>query len=302
MLKKITYFVVFAALFTGCTMKKPELGSEENPVKLFFVPSVDAKLIADKAKLAVKYLEANTPYKFELKIPASFVAVVEAFGTNRADVAALNTFGYIKANEKYGAEAIITFKRFGRTTYRAQIVARADSDINELADINDKKFAYVDPASTSGYLLPAKLFKENNITPSETVFAKRHDNVIIMVYQKQVDAGATFHSPKNPEGKIEDARRLVLAQYPNVEEEIKIVQLTDEIPNDPMVVRKTLPDEMKKTIQKALLNYIDTEEGKDVFKSLYGVTEFVPATDKDYDEVRDMLKELGVSAADLMKK
>lgn len=287
-------------LVTACTGKKAELGTVDNPIKLFFVPSVDANLIASKSKIVKEYLEANTPYKYDIRVPSSFVAVVEAFGTNRADVAFLNTFGYIMAHEKYGAEAVITLIRHGQSKYRSQIVARADSKVKKLEDIAGKKFAYVDPASTSGYLLPAKMFLDKSIKPSETVFAQKHDNVITMVYQKQVDAGATFYSPPSDRG-VEDARRLVKTQYPNIEKEVLIIELTDEIPNDPAVVRKTLPEDMKKNIQKAFMDFILTDEGKAAFRDLYGADAFITTTDKEYDGVREILKSLGVNAASLVK-
>ena len=72
-----------------------------------------------------------------------------------------------------------------------------------------------------------KILKQNHITPSSTVFSLKHDNVVTMVYQKQVDAGATFYSPPSKEGLIRDARILVKSQYPDVEEKIKI--LTSEL-------------------------------------------------------------------------
>ncbi len=293
--------VASVIILSSCVAKKAEIGTAENPVKFFFIPSVDAKMLADKTKLVQAYLEKNTPYKYKIQVPQSYVAVVEAFGTNRADVASLNTFGYILANERYGAQARIVVMRFGKDTYQAQIVARTDSKIQKVEDIAGKKVAYVDPASTSGFLLPAKLFKEKNIKPTETVFANKHDNVITMVYQKQVDAGATFYSP--PEnGVIQDARRLVKTQFPDVESKIKIVQLTDEIPNDPMVFRKDLPEEMKEKITKALIEYIGTPEGQDTFHSIYGVTGLKTVTDEHYNGVRQMLSTLGQSANDLIGK
>lgn len=302
-MKFLSSFLTLAVvvLLTGCTGNKKELGGEDNPIKLFFVPSVDATLIADKGKLVQDYLEKQTGYKFKIAVPSSFVAVVEAFGTNRADVAALNTFGYILAHSKYGAQAKLTFIRYGNDTYKAQIIARSDSKISSLKDINGKKFAYVDPASTSGYLLPAKLFFDNDVKPAETVFAQKHDNVVTMVYQKQVDAGATFYSPEH-DGKIEDARRLVLTQFPDVKEKVKIVQLTDSIPNDPIVFRKDLPEEMKTKIVKAFLDYMKTEEGKTSFHALYGVTEMKEASDANYDSVRKALADLGKDVNEMMKK
>lgn len=285
----------------GCSRDKGELGTANNPVKFFFVPSVDAHVLTEKTKDLKAFLEKHTGYSFKIQVPTSFIAVVEAFGTKRADIASMNTFGYILANQKFGAEALITVERFGHTEYKGQFLTKAGSDIKSLKDIAGKKIAYVDPASTSGYLLPASMLKDANIAPKEMVFAQRHDNVVTMVRQGQVDVGATFYSPKE-EGKIQDARRLVLKQYPNIEKEVKILQLTKPIPNDPIVFRKGLTAKMKEDIQLALISYVRTEQGRKVFHEMYGVTNMVASTDANYDGVRDILKELGKKATELVKR
>lgn len=300
-------FYAFALLMTAsialssCTFKKAELGSAENPVKLFFVPSVDAKVIDSNSKTMKTWLEANTPYKFEIHVPQSFIAVVEAFGSKRADVAALNTFGYLLANQKYGAEARLTVIRHGKTTYQSQIIAKKGA-IKELKDLVGKKFAFVDPASMSGYILPLKFLQDQGVKVGETVFAMKHDNVVSMIYQGQVDAGATFYSPPEEKDGIQDARRLVKTQYPDVEEKIEIVKLTSEIPNDPIAFRKDMPEDMKAAISQAFLKMVETEEGKTAFKNLYGVTAIQAATDKDYDQIREMMKAVNADAEALMSK
>ncbi|MFN7903544.1 MAG: phosphate/phosphite/phosphonate ABC transporter substrate-binding protein [Pseudobdellovibrionaceae bacterium] len=295
----IVIFIAYA--MTACTKKSAELGTEANPIKLYFVPSVDAKVIEMNSKTFKDYLEKNTPYKYEISIPQSYIAVVESFGTKRADIAALNTFGYVLAHEKYGAEARITVIRHGSSTYQSQFIARADSGINKIEDLAGKTVAFVDAASTSGYLLPMKTLKDKKIELKETTFAFKHDNVVSMVYQKQVDAGATFYSPP-ADGKMEDARRLVLTQYPDVEQKVKIIDLSVAIPNDPVVFRKDLPEEIKKNVTDAFIKFVGTDEGKKAFKEIYGVTELKTATDQDYQSVRDMLTALGKSADQLMKK
>jgi phosphonate transport system substrate-binding protein len=288
-------------IFFGCTMKKPELGTEKNPVKLFFIPSVDAKVIEDQSAVFKTYLESVTPYKFEVSIPQSYIAVVESFGTKKADVAAFTTYGYILAHEKYGVQARMTVLRHGSADYKSQFIVRKDSTINSLADLNQKKIAFVDPASASGYLLPLKTLKDQKVQPKEKVFAGKHDNVVTMVYNKQVEAGATFWSPKDKEG-IQDARRLVLTQFPDVEDKIKILDLTQSIPNDPIVFRRDMPEEMKVKIEEAFIKFIGTPEGRDAFKKIYGVDGIKKSSDRDYDGVRSMLKELGQDAAELLKK
>ena len=78
--------------------------------------------------------------------------------------------------------------------------------------------------------------------------------------------------------------------------------MTESIPNDPIILRKDLKPEMKKKIIDAFLAFVATPDGKETFSKVYGVTDLKTATDADYDSVRDMLKKLGKSAGDLMKK
>lgn len=293
--------IALALSLSSCTIDKGELGSAKNPVKLFFIPSVDTKVIEAASADFEKYLEETTGYQFETKIPHSFIAVVEAFGSKQADVASINTFGYMLAHDKYGAEARLTVLRYGMATYQAQFVTKTDGPISKLEDLNGKKVAFVDPSSASGYLLPKKILNDRGVKPSEEVFAMKHDSVISMVYQGQVDAGATFYSPPH-EGAIQDARRLVKTQYPDVEAKVKILELTDFLPNDPIIFRKEVPEEMKTKITKAFVDYLNTPAGKDNFEKVYGVNGVKAATDADYAAVRDVLKSLGKNAEELMKK
>lgn len=289
--------VVIALGFCSCTKKRAEVGTEQNPVKLYFVPSVDVKVLEDSSKKTKEFLEKETGYKFEISIPQSYVAVVEAFGTERADVAALNSYGYYLAHSKYKAQAKLTVLRHGSNTYQSQFIVKAGSSIKSLADFKGKKIAFVDPASASGYLLPLKMLRDKGIEPSETVFAMKHDNVVSMVYNGQVDGGATFHTPAH-DGQIEDARRLVKTQYPDVEQKVQVIQLSDPIPNDPIVFRENLPEEMKNKIAEAFLKFVKTDEGKAAFKAIYGVDDFKTATDADYNTVLT----LGKIAEEVMKK
>ncbi len=236
-----------------------------------------------------------------MDVPNSYIALVESFGTKRADLGIVNTFGYILAHEKYGARARLRIISYGRDHYFGEIIARKDGPVKKVEDINGKKFAFVDPASSSGYLLPAKLFKEKNIKPKDYIFAGHHDVVVSMVYQKQVDAGAAFYVPeKNAEGQPMDARRLVRTQYPDVDDKVVIIAKTGPIPNDPIIFRKDFPPELENKIVAALREYVRSEEGQKVFKALFNVTDFTPTDDSQYDSVRAMLKELGKKAQDFM--
>jgi phosphonate transport system substrate-binding protein len=286
----------------SCTSNKADLGSKDNPIKIHFLPSLDAKVIEDNSKAFKVFLESNTPYKYEIVVLQSYVAVVESFGTKKADVAALNSFGYLLAHDKYGAEAKMIVLRNGSATYQSQFIVPADSKIKKLQDLEGKKIAFVDPSSMSGYLLPMKTLRDHNINPKDTIFTMKHDAVVTKVYLREVDAGATFYSPPAANGAVEDARRLVLTQYPDVVTKVKILELSEPIPNDPIVFRKDMPEDMKQKIVDALMKFVKTPEGLKAFKEIYGVTDLKLTTDAEFEPIRKMLAQIGKSAQEMMSK
>lgn len=298
---KLTVFSVLFFILTGCFTKGP-LGSRDNPIKLYFTPSVDADTIATNSVDFLRFIEKETGLYFESAIPTSYIAVVEAFGSLRADISVMNSFGYLMANKKYGALAKLKVLRYGHDYYQGQIIVRADSGIDSVSDLAGKKFAYTDPSSTSGYMFPLKTLTENSALPSEHVFAGKHDNVVTMVYQGQVDGGATYYSAPSKSGKIRDARARVKTQFPDVEEKVKILFITDKIPNDPFVFRKDLPQEISDKFIVAVKKFIKTPRGKQIFKDIYSVGGLVDATDADYQPLRDLVSAINVDLADLVSK
>lgn len=320
------YFLIMLTLISiGCT--QAPVGSKQRPFTMYFVPSSDAQgILASGTQIAnyvskaisQKLYQKDTGFYVKAAVPTSYVAVVEAFGTNKADFAALTTFAYILAKDfkKYDVEAILSIERYGNErTYKGQIITHKDSGIKSLEDLSGKKFAYVDPASTSGFILPAQMFKDKNIKLGETIFAQKHDNVVTMVYNKQVDAGATFYqSPKVSEvnGKtvteINDARARVKAQFPDVEDKVKIIGFTQDVPTEPWVLRShLLKDEAKNAqlkawISDALLEYAKTTEGLATIKALAMGTGIFPVNDSHYDLVRKIIKDSNLDVVKLSSK
>lgn len=277
-----------------------KLGTKENPIKIYFTPSVDQNTIATNSDSFLKYMEKETGLFFKSAVPASYIAVVEAFGSNRADIAVMNSFGYVLANSKYGAEAKLKTLRHGKDYYAGAIYVSNKSGIKTLKDLNGKKFAFTDAASTSGYLFPLKIMNENKVKLGNTTFAVKHDNVITMIYNGQVDAGSAFYSDPI-DGKMKDARERVLTQYPDVESKISVIKITDKIPNDPFVFRKGMSAEVSSKFIIALTKYLATEEGKTAFKNIYAVDGIVPATNKDYDDLRKVIKATNTDLSTLVK-
>jgi phosphonate transport system substrate-binding protein len=269
-----------------------------------FVPSLDAQAVLATAQPLADALNRETGLFFDVSVPTSYTAVIEAMGAGQVDVAWLATFAYVLAHDKYGAEVILSTVRQGSKTYRSQIVTRADSGIRSLQDLRGKKFAFVDSASASGFLYPVALLAANNIDYktyfAETVNAGGHDKVIIAVYNRQVDAGATFGNSIET-GAPTDARTLVASTIPDVMEQIVSIAVTDPIPNDTVSVRRGLDPNVTARIRSALLNLSDNPDGQKLLRDLYNINGLAEASNADYNSVREAARVLNLDLEEQIK-
>ncbi|HLW59937.1 MAG TPA: phosphate/phosphite/phosphonate ABC transporter substrate-binding protein [bacterium] len=288
----------FAALASAPVAPAPA----ETKLVMAFVPSGEARTILENGNRIAHLLEIATGYRFESFVATSYAGVIEAMGAGRADVGWLNTFSYVLAHQKYGVEVRLVTVRFGLPYYRAEIITQASSGINSLADLKGKRFAFVDPASTSGFLFPKAGLKKAGYDPDkffgQSVFAGSHNNVVLAVYQGRVDAGAVF----------EDARATVQKTLPDVMQKVKVIWKSDPIPNDTVSFRKDLPADVKDRVTNALLLFSQQPAGLEALKSLYEiealadyhllVTKYhvsVPNLDAFFNVVRDVQKYAGVT-------
>lgn len=287
---KIILLISILVIF-GCE-QQAELGTKKNPIKMYFVPSIEADKIITSGEEVAEIIREKTGYHFHVAVPTSYASVIEAMGTKETDVAWLATFAYILANKKFDAEVALTVVRKGFDKYRGQFIARADSNINTLEDINGKIIAYTDAASTSGYIYPSALLIEKGIQPEKYFFAGGHPQAVLAVYSGKADVGCAFWTPVN-EVDAHDARSTVIETHPDVMEKIKIIGFTEWIPNSTVTFRKDFPPEMKERIINALMEFANDDENRETLKSLLEIDNFIRASDKDYDSVREAMKAIG---------
>ncbi|HNZ07663.1 MAG TPA: phosphate/phosphite/phosphonate ABC transporter substrate-binding protein [Candidatus Cloacimonadota bacterium] len=296
-IKLITIIVLLFVLTSACMSESGRidkankaLGSKRNPIKMYFVPSLEAGKVVASGEAIAKALQAETGYYFKVAVPTSYAAVIEALGSYQADIAWLPTFAYVLAKQKYDAEVKFMTVRNGLKQYRGQFVARADSPIKTIEDIQGKVVAYTDAASTSGYIYPSAMLKEQGIEPSQTRFTGSHNAAILAVYSGTADVGCTYWSPPDSSGLPKDAREKLLDTKPDVLEKIIPIAFTDWIPNDTVTFRKNMPQELEAKVVKALSEFAASAKGGDILRSLYDIDGLQYATDADYDVVRKTLQ------------
>jgi len=274
-----------------------DLGTQGNPIKMAFVPSSDSQKVLSSGEPIARLLEQTTGLAFTVSVPTSYAAVIEAMGSERIDVGWLAPFAYVLARDKFQSEVILASVRGGSKTYTGQIITHVDSGITSVGQVRGKKFAFVDSSSASGFLYPNALLAAQGIDYktafSETIFAGGHDKVVIAVYNKQVDAGATFGD--SVEGVLTDARVTVQSTIPDVLDKVKPIGKTEPIPNDTVSVRKGLRPDVVAAIRDGLLAVAQTDAGKQTLRDLYRIDGLATSTDSEYDTVRRAAQVLGLN-------
>jgi len=288
----IAILSITALLLAACG-GEPELGTEKNPIVMSFVPSGDTQEIIASGDAIADVLQKETGLVIKANVGTDFAAVREAMGAGQAHIGWLNTFNYVLANEKYGVDAALVTERFGSTSYKGQFNVLADSGITSLDDLKGKVICWVDPNSTSGYIIPRIMLKANGIDPDKDfanqIEAGSHNNVITQVYNGDCDVSTTYA----------DARSSVEKDLPDVKEKVAVLAVTSDIPNDGVSFIKDFPADKRQKIVDALLAYSATKAGQEALNNLYSIAGLQATDDSFYDAFRADLSRAGMNIEDL---
>jgi phosphate/phosphite/phosphonate ABC transporter binding protein len=312
-------------------MMAGDIGTEENPIKVLFVPSVDAGVIVSGGEVMAQALEEATGLKYEVSVPTSYAATVEAMCASPEDtIGFIPALGYVLASQKCGVDVGAAAVRFGWPVYWAQYLVPRDSDIQSIEDLAGKKWAVPDLGSTSGFLYPSVAFQDAGIEVGEIVEAGGHPQAALAVYNGEVDFATTYFSPPltdprwqpgdepepydfmevalNEEGRtfagdvrVLDARTAVMETAPDVFQKVRILELTDAIPNDTMSFSPDFPEELRGQILDALVEFAASEACLESICSdqFYSWTGLDPIEDAAYDPVRKLITILGYTEEDI---
>jgi len=295
----LAVFVLLLAVSIGFAAgpKETELGTEENPIIWAFVPSGEMERVASGAQAVADLLHDKTGLYFETNVATEYAGVIEALSSDppEAQMASLATFAYVLAADRGVAEAALVSVRYGSPTYNGQIIVRADSGISSVAQLKGKTFGRPDPLSTSGWIIPMLTMRAAGVNPEtdlrEIVDAGSHDSVVAAVYNGDIDAGATYV----------DARSRIEDDHPDVMEKVVVIEVTTDIPNDGVQFSPVVPQEMRDKIVAALLEIVQTDEGKDALKTAYQWSGLKEYDDTFYDPFRQVLQASGMSIAELQE-
>ena len=317
----------------------PELGSAERPIKVLFVPSVDAQQIVAGGDIMAAALKEATGYNFEVSVPTSYAATIEEMCASPEDTMGfIPALGYVFASQLCGVDVEFAAVRYGSSVYWAEILVPRDSDIKTIDDLAGKTWGFPDLGSTSGYMVPLVMFQNAGIEVGEKVETGGHNQAVKAVYDGSVDFATAFYTPPlKPEGepawkegdapdvpddvvascavtedgkkimcdgwRILDARANIRTEAPDVIQKVRVLTISQGIPNDTLSFGPDFPADVRAKISDALVAFAGTDAWNQSIGSpdFYNWTGIAKATDADYDFVRLMVEAAGVKLEDLGK-
>ena len=244
------------------------------------VPVEASKDATQRYTPLIAHLEKTLGLKIKFQNGADYTAVILAQRAKQVDMADYGANSYLDAVTQTdgNVEALVVPNNVkGGATYKSIILVKGDSPIKSMADAKGKTFTFVDPESTSGYLIPLVYFlKDMKVKPEEYFskvnFSGTHENVILGVSKGTVEVGAA-----NDQGlatAIEGGK--VKAS------DVRVIWESKPIPNGPTAIRKDLPETLRKAVKAAFLSFNDPK-GLDAFN----IKGYIAADDKDFDPIRD---------------
>ncbi|HEY1371196.1 MAG TPA: phosphate/phosphite/phosphonate ABC transporter substrate-binding protein [Candidatus Binatia bacterium] len=290
--------VIAAATLAGCGGAK----SSKGVLRVGFVPSENVQQVAQNAQPIVEILHKELDMDVEPFVATDYTGVVEALRAKKLDIAFLSPASYVLAKNEANIQVALKSHRKGSAAYYAAIITRSDSGIKTLSDLKNKTFAFGDPLSTTGHIIPRKMFLEQGIDPGKdfahVIYSGGHDATVLAVLHRKVDAGATFAN--FTDGK--DAAWMQYLKNPEEQKQIRAIAYSEPIPADNLVYRADLDPAVAKKITDAFLALGKDPAGQKMLRDLYQIDGFVPASDQDYDSVRAAFKSAGINLKEALKK
>jgi phosphonate transport system substrate-binding protein len=262
----------------------------QTPLHLVLTPSQKPTDLLASGEEFARVLGGLAGIPMRATVASDYAAVIEALRNHTADLAFVHPGGYVLASREAKARIVARNLWHGKSSFTSRLYVRKESGFKTVEDLRGKTIAFVDPASSSGYIYPMVLLIQKGLVKNrdpktffrEVVFSGAHDASMRALLNGHVDVIASF----------DNAREQYLKE-PAERERIVFVAETPEIPEAGVAARDGLDPAVVARVRAALLS-IKAPAHAELLKRLYEIDGFAPAEDRDYDPVRAAIELLGV--------
>lgn len=295
MILRLSAAFLCVVLAAGCGQEKspnPKSAAARKAVLIGLIPEQNIFKQLERYEPLAAYLSDKTGTRITLKILPRYGNIVDNFKMAGLDGAFFGSFTYALAHAKIGVEVVARPLAADNTsTYHGLIFVRKDSDIRKVSDMKGRRFAFVDKATTAGYLFPVIYFHEAGVDDwkqflKEGYFAGTHEDAIFDVLNRKADVGAAKNTVFSRIAKAD----------PRVSKELKILGRSPDVPENGLALRKDIDESFRKKVKETLLNMHQDPGGRKVLEE-FGALKFIETTNDDYNAILEYARKAHLNLA-----
>ncbi|MEM7022088.1 MAG: phosphate/phosphite/phosphonate ABC transporter substrate-binding protein [Pseudomonadota bacterium] len=243
-----------------------------------------------------RVLEREMGVPVQLYTSANYDGVMGGLLAGELDAAALGAGGYagVYLRNPDAIEPLVTVKQVdGSLGYYSVLFVRADSPYESIDDLRGRSIMFTDRNSTSGYLVPRRELNDSGYPLRHFGaygFSGSHPSAVRSVLEGQFDAGVTWTSGIGDYDKGHSRGNLhrMVRRGDLDMSDLRILWTSKLIPEGPVVVRQSLPQEAKDIYKRVLIEL--PEKDRSCFEAIAGgaATGYAPVEHELYGTIIDL--------------
>ncbi|MFC1881297.1 phosphate/phosphite/phosphonate ABC transporter substrate-binding protein [Thermodesulfobacteriota bacterium] len=292
--------VISAIFFIGCSgdqeptfvdlskkmvvNQSPEEPQDGSVIRVAVAAMISAKESVVYYHQLLNFIASQLGHKIELIQRKTYSEINDLLKNGKIDLAFICSGPYATGRQTYGFEALAVPQVRGKHSYHSYLIVNQNSTFQDLMDLRGKTFAFTDPESNTGKLVPTYWLFQQKEQPKEffgkIIYTHSHDNSIMAVANSLVD-GAAVH---------EQIWEYFNEKNPTFTSSTRIIKKSQPFGNPPVVASKYLPRQLKADIQRILISMHLDPKGKKILDELM-IDRFIRPEDKWYESIVAMKQE-----------
>lgn len=232
----------------------------------------------------VEYIGKQTGLETRIVQRKTYGEVNELLRTGKIDIAFICTGPYVRGKADIGFEAVATPVVRGEPYYYAYLIVHKESPFQSLEDLKGGIFAFTDPESNTGALVPTSWLSKSGQTP-EMFFSRihltySHDNSILAVATRLVDAASV-------DGHIWEYFN---EHDPVYTSKTRVIKKSTPFGSPPLVTSAFIDSNLKERITQAVIHMHQDPTGKKILDKLL-IDRFEASREQWYESAAELAKQ-----------
>lgn len=253
----------------------------ENPLRVAIGNTITQKEAFVYYKPLLDYVGKRLNKPVKILVKESYAEINRLMGLSEIDAAFVSSKAYVDGYNDYKIQLLAAPQIDGKTQYYSYIIVPEDSHVRNFKELQGKTFAFVDPMSNSGSLVPYSMLTSMGEKPDfyfkKYIYTYAHDNSIKMVAQKIVDGAAVSSIVWKYLNQIN----------PELTAKTKVIEKSPAYAAPPVVVRPNLDPEVKQKLKEIFLGIHENAKGEKILKEMK-IDKYVVMENSAYDPIREL--------------